>query len=389
LADLGQNDTALAGNRTSAHRAPALRHPVFRVLQSGRVSFGWRRSAVCEHCIAAVLTTWQLERFCQRFNVAPSELEANFNGWRKHVILSKDRAFLFPRTPQFLKAFRRELTLYEAFAQVDSLPLPRLLARVKDRAISYYEFGVVTRLPGVPFAQFIETVSYGRFERLLLDLVELTSRWHSIPRNELPNALSRRSGAEAKRTTVNNWHEKALFAPTTEEAVDFIYGLAQRLARPHGLSGLLAREAETKRKWLAAITELARLPDVLVHGDVHEESFLVDPATLEITGVLDWEAARIGNPVWDFNFGEWGLGMCRWFEHFPALRRAMRQCYLEIAGISLSTVEGLHLFYTLWEMIWLVYKRRHQPSIVITGTDYQAAVRIYLDKLNGATMALA
>ena len=66
----------------------------------------------------------------------------------------------------------------------------------------------------------------------------------------------------------------------------------------------------------------------------------------------------------------------------------MWQRYLAIAGISLSTLEGLHLFYTLWEMIWLVFKRKHQPSIVITGTDYPTAVRIYLDKLSAATAAL-
>jgi len=343
---------------------------------------------MCEHCIAAVLTTWQLERFCERFSVAPSELEANFNGWRKHVILSKDRAFLFPRTPQFLRGFRRELTVYDAFAHVSSLPLPRLLARVKDRAISYYEFGVVTRLRGVPFGQFIDTVSYEQFERTLLDLVDLSFRWHGIPRNELPVLLPVQSGSDAKRTTVNNWHEKALSSQTTEEALDFIYRFVQRLSHPCPLPGELASEAETKRKWLAAIGELARLPDVLVHADLHEESFLVDPATLEITGVLDWEAARISKPLWDFNFGEWDLGICRWFEHFPALRRAMWQRYLDIAGISLSTVEGLHLFYTLWEMIWLVFKRKHQPSIVITGTDYQTAVRIYLDKLSDATVIL-
>ncbi len=344
---------------------------------------------MCEQCIAAVLTTWQLERFCERFDVSPSELEANFNGWRKHVILSKDKVFLFPRTPEVLQGLRRELALYEAFAHLPSLPLPRLLARVKDRSISYYEFGVVTRLPGVPFLQFMETMSYEQFESALLDLVELTFRWHGIPRDDLPALLPAQSGSGAKRTTVNNWHERVLSPHTTEEAVDFIYRFVQRLSRPGGLPGELASEAETKRKWLAAIGELAHLPDVLVHADVHEESFLVDHATLEITGVLDWEAARIGKPLWDFNFGEWGLGICRWFEHYPALRRAMWQRYLDIAGISLSTVEGLHLFYTLWEMIWLVFKRKDKPTIVITGTDYQTAVRIYLDKLAAATNALA
>ena len=71
-------------------------------------------------------------------------------------------------------------------------------------------------------------------------------------------------------------------------------------------------------------------------------------------------------------FGDCTVGI-----HFPpAMRRAMWQRYLGITRISLSTVEGPHLFSTLWEMIWLVLKRKHQASIVTTGTDYQTAVSI-------------
>jgi hypothetical protein len=84
-----------------------------------------------------------------------------------------------------------------------------------------------------------------------------------------------------------------------------------------------------------------------------------------------------------FGTGEWPRHL-----HSAACRCALWQRYLNITGMSLSTVEGLHLFYTLWEMIWLVFKRRHQPSIVITGTDYGTAVRIYLDKLSAAAAAL-
>ena len=343
---------------------------------------------MCEHCLSAVLTTWQLERFCEQFGVKPTELEANFRGWRKHVILGKDMAFLFPRTPQFLKEFRRELALYEAFAHVESLPLPRLIRRVKDKAISYYEFGVVTRLSGVPFSQFIESVSYDQFERLLLRLVEMITLWHGIPRGELPAVLPVRPGAVLRRTTMDNWHKQALNVEATEDAVDFIYRLLQRLSHPR-VPGVLADKTATKQKWVAIIGELARLPAVLVHGDVHEESFLVDPPSRDITGILDWEVARLDNPVWDFNFGEWGLGICRWFDSFPSLRRRMWQRYLEIRGISLSTLEGLHLFYTLWEIIWLLLKRKERPVIEITGTDYPAAVRIYLDELNRVTASLA
>ena len=54
----------------------------------------------------------------------------------------------------------------------------------------------------------------------------------------------------------------------------------------------------------------------------------------------------------------------------------------------MSTAGGLHLFYMLWEMVSPVCKCRHRPSIVITGTDYESAVAIYLEKLSAATMAL-
>jgi len=61
-----------------------------------------------------------------------------------------------------------------------------------------------------------------------------------------------------------------------------------------------------------------------------------------------------------------------------------------LAGIDFeASVEDLHLFYTLWEMIWLVFRRKHQASIVITGTDYQTAVRICLDRLSAAITALS
>jgi aminoglycoside phosphotransferase (APT) family kinase protein len=48
---------------------------------------------------------------------------------------------------------------------------------------------------------------------------------------------------------------------------------------------------------------------VLVHGDVHEHQLLVTGG--EITGILDWETARVDHPFWDFDLGEWGTGLWR------------------------------------------------------------------------------
>jgi len=44
---------------------------------------------------------------------------------------------------------------------------------------------------------------------------------------------------------------------------------------------------------------------VLVHGDFGPQNLLLDPATLVITAVLDWEFVRIGAPLDDLAWAEW------------------------------------------------------------------------------------
>ncbi|HEX3390456.1 MAG TPA: aminoglycoside phosphotransferase family protein [Streptosporangiaceae bacterium] len=48
---------------------------------------------------------------------------------------------------------------------------------------------------------------------------------------------------------------------------------------------------------------------VLVHGDYGPNNVLLDPASLEITAVLDWEWAHAGNPVEDLAWCEWIVRM--------------------------------------------------------------------------------
>jgi aminoglycoside phosphotransferase (APT) family kinase protein len=53
---------------------------------------------------------------------------------------------------------------------------------------------------------------------------------------------------------------------------------------------------------------------VLVHGDYGPNNVLLDPATLDITAVLDWEWAHAGDPVEDLAWCEWIVRM-----HHPRL----------------------------------------------------------------------
>ena len=48
---------------------------------------------------------------------------------------------------------------------------------------------------------------------------------------------------------------------------------------------------------------------VLVHGDYGPQNVLLNPATLEITAVLDWEWAHAGDPIEDLAWCEWIVRM--------------------------------------------------------------------------------
>ena len=48
---------------------------------------------------------------------------------------------------------------------------------------------------------------------------------------------------------------------------------------------------------------------MLVDGDIHEDQLLADGG--QLTGVIDWETARVDHPYWDFDLGEWGTGLWR------------------------------------------------------------------------------
>jgi aminoglycoside phosphotransferase (APT) family kinase protein len=60
----------------------------------------------------------------------------------------------------------------------------------------------------------------------------------------------------------------------------------------------------------------------LVHSDLNPKNLLVDPETLTVTGVLDWEFAHAGTPGAD-------LGNLLRFEREPVLARAVLESYTD------------------------------------------------------------
>ncbi|MGD9961203.1 phosphotransferase family protein [Nocardioides sp.] len=81
---------------------------------------------------------------------------------------------------------------------------------------------------------------------------------------------------------------------------------------PDGLPGWVEAQLPALSTWNASLrTRLIRLAEsaqdlldtvdrtCLVHGDLNLKNLLIDPATLQVTGVLDWEFARSGSPYSD------------------------------------------------------------------------------------------
>jgi aminoglycoside phosphotransferase (APT) family kinase protein len=230
--------------------------------------------------VNAVLIPSQAERFAAVADVDLSRLALNVTGWNKLVLLDADRVFLFPRAADGLEWFERELSAYRALANTELRVVPRLLGRWEDPEIYPFPFAAVTRLRGeVPLEP----------EALSEQLGEAIARWHELRPPPLPGARPPRHHDAAH----HRWLRRALDPATSADAAA---EAATRLGRP-----------DRAAAWAELLASAARHTPVLVHGDIHEDQLLADGDRL--TGIIDWETARVDHPFWDFDLGERGTGL--------------------------------------------------------------------------------
>jgi aminoglycoside phosphotransferase (APT) family kinase protein len=232
--------------------------------------------------VNAVLIPPQAERFASLVGVDTGRLVLNVSGWNKLVLLDSDRVFLFPRSATDVEWFERELAVYRALAEVQLSVVPRLLGRWEDPEIYPLPFAAVTRLRGeVPEEP----------EALIEQLGRAIACWHALEPPPLAGARPPRH----HEASHHRWLRRALDPDTSASAAA---EAASRLNRP-------ARA----RAWADLLARAAQLAPVLVHGDIHEDQLLADEG--QLTGIIDWETARVDHPFWDFDLGEWGTGLWR------------------------------------------------------------------------------
>ena len=338
-----------------------------------------------EQAIQAILIPPQLEHFCREFNLQIADIEPIFDGWSKHVIVSPELVFLFPRHPQFDHWLERELQVYKVFSNLPDAPIPKLVRIVEDEELSYYRFGVVTRMHGILFSSIELEAGTEKYEHLLRGLGGLTAVWHEVPLDSVPDVIGPRKPDEfGDEQKVNRWMYQALSPDTLDEALEFMSSLVHRLIKDLGGGDWQSLPTDSSiSKWGMTLKELADLNPVLIHGDLHEDQIFVRSSDeMEVTGIIDWGNATIDNPVFEFNFTEWGINIWRFRSQFQRFRRIMWEEYLRARKLYLSTLEGLHLFYTLQELYLTTRKKR---PIVEDGMSSEDEMRNLLKTLKETT----
>jgi aminoglycoside phosphotransferase (APT) family kinase protein len=92
----------------------------------------------------------------------------------------------------------------------------------------------------------------------------------------------------------------------------------------------------------------------LVHSDLNPKNVLVDPATLEVTAVLDWEYAHAGHPWTD-------LGNLLRFERHPAYASAVLDAWVSLRGGEAATVLDGARSADLWALVDLAARAGENP----------------------------
>jgi aminoglycoside phosphotransferase (APT) family kinase protein len=285
--------------------------------------------------VAAILIEPQLKRFREVCGVH-GDLEANFSGWYKHVLLTADRVFLFPRHADHVAALEREAEVLDTLSPLSLSFVPRVVGRWHDAKVSPYPFIATNRLPGTPFEAWQPGLSADEMASVMASLGEKVAAWHSVDVSRLPALL--------------------------HEDLDPLYGLTGRLTTEATLPDALVEaqqilaeqlDGASLSHWEPGFRQLARLEPVLVHGDLCGNQLLVDDQ-LAVRGVVDWGRAHVGHPLRDFLFTEWSTALYGWEGDFALFRERIWRSYQDARRVALPGHEAVHALFTIAEACWIV-----------------------------------
>ena len=270
------------------------------------------------------------------------------------MLLTPTQAVLFPRDHTQVEPLQHDVVALEAMAGLDIEVVPTVQAVWDDPSVSAYPVVVLDRRPGIGLDALVEELPLDVLGDLFAELGSYVARWHQVDPDQVPT-LPRREPLEGVTT------------------------LAAELE-------LDPQQAEAAA-W--ALDRARELDPVLVHGDLHEGQLLVEPAPPHaLTGILDWQTARIDHPFVDFDLGEWGTAIWRGHRRdFPELRRRAWDTYARARGLPDDLAAVFEWHHATNHARRLLGRRTfpvaHGPGVVGTLEEARERVVAALEAIDG------
>jgi Ser/Thr protein kinase RdoA (MazF antagonist) len=301
--------------------------------------------------VLAIASPPRVDHLLALAGLAPdTRLEANFSGWSKLALLADDRVLLVPRDHGEVESLRREERALRALDGAGLELVPRVLSWHEENRAIRLPLLVITRLPGTSLEPLEPTIALDDLAHVLTQVGRAAARWHALDPDLVPE--------RDRRRTEHRHDLDGLLGRTDDHPAVAAAGVADLL-------GLVDDDID---RCAAAIERNRSMPDFLVHSDLHAGQMLIDPDTLELTGILDWQGARRDHPFVDVDLGEWSTAM--WQRHrddFERLRRAFWDGHRESSDVSDDDVLRC-------EWVWSVAHALSFERLRVGGEDREHVV---------------
>lgn len=337
------------------------------------------------------LTAEQVGVFCRMAGLDASRVVFRGNGAHRDVLLADGKVYIFPRAKRYHESMCRELEFLRQAARMERLPMPRFVEMIDCPAAYPAPVGVLSFLEGDNWEDIQESFSWEYIQAVWDEMLEILLACHALPVKLSPVAAGNPPLPFSETSRMQAWLAASLDAATAAAAVEGLQGELVATAAELGVDFSAIAGADCLAAWTQTLLQLGNLPPALLHGDMHEGQVLLLPDRRPtISGILDWEAVQVGNPLMDFSFHKWGWGRIWVFrEHFAAWRRGLWTRYLAGRSIAGHSPGGLHLYCSLTEALrTLIERQAGRKLAVATRKPYPESLAQQFVELREATEAV-
>jgi aminoglycoside phosphotransferase (APT) family kinase protein len=227
-----------------------------------------------------------------------------------------------------------------------AVPVPETLLLCADDSVLGAPFYLMARVPGVVYRQESQTAPLGDAARrsLAFEMIDTLAALHAVVPDDVGLGDFGRPDGFLERQ-VRRWTKQ----------------LERSASRP-------LEHAEELRDRLAEAVPAPKRT-AIVHGDYRLDNLIVDPATMHVAAVLDWEMATVGDPLTDL-----GLLIAYW-DVMSEVEVAAGNPIADRVGASAGFPTGAQLLErygtTVDELDWYIGLACYKLAVVLEGIHYR------------------